>query len=353
MWALSAPVYKAGVLGEEMEVEYQGCLRKGGGGYSSSYGYELHTNIGAGATNKIVLKKIGDSLNVDGHVLSASEDGAAHLFMGGQTITLLDSVSGNTEDIVVTSVTQDADKRLEITTTGNVVNAYNNVETAGALTTTTIHIKVDSTTVPLQNYEMKDVRMMVDYVLPPPGYMNSVLAQVNKGLQMDIRSYTNYGVNISNNSLTNSLYINARNTRGKAILSVPINSSQATYVEDSLVPDRNTIKNYQFILHKILCPDQLVNMNRYNLNAYNAVALREQQHALAAGDIPVNNILKNYKMFFIGRRLALKGYSYNMNREGEVRLNVNYNQTAALLLNNFVVHLRRIIVRPEGISVIQ
>jgi len=347
--ALTAPVYKAGVDGEEMEIEYQGCKRKGGGGYSSSYGYELHTAIAAGATNKIVLKKKGDSLNVDAHVLSASKADAAHLFMGGQTITLLDGTNNTTEDIVVTSVTQDADNRLEITTTGNVVNAYTANSTGAP---TTIHIKVDSTTVPLQNYQMTDVRMMVDYVLPPPGYMDSVLAQVNKGLQMDIRSYTNYGVNISNNSLTNSLYINARNTRGKAILSVPINSSQATYVEDSLVPDRNTIKNYQFILHKILCPDQLVNMNRYNLNAYNAVALREQQHALAAGDIPVNNILKNYKMFFIGRRLALKGYSYNMNREGEVRLNVNYNQTAALLLNNFVVHLRRIIIRPEGISVI-
>ena len=93
-------------------------------------------------------------------------------------------------------------------------------------------------------------------------------------------------------------------------------------------------------------------MSRYNLNSYNAVALREQMHALAAADIPVNNILKNWKTFFIGRRLALPGYSYNMNREGEVRLNLNYTQTAALLLNNFVVHLRRIIVRPEGIQVV-
>ena len=347
--ALSAPVYKAGKDGEEMEIEYGGCKRKGGGGYSSSYGYELHTVINAGATDKIILKQLGDSLNVDGHVLSAKKDDAAHLFMVGQTITLLDGSNNTTEDIVVSSIALTADKRLEITTVGNVVKGYTAPDTGA---TTTIHIKVDSTTVPIQEYQMKDVRMMVDYVLPPQGYMDSVLAQVNKGLQMDIRSYTNYGVNISNNSLTNSLYINARNTRGKAILSVPINSSQATYVEDSLVPDRNTIKNYQFILHKILCPDQLVNMNRYNLNAYNAVALREQQHALAAADIPVNNILKNYKAFFVGRRLALKGYSYNMNREGELRLNINYNQTAALLLNNFVVHLRRIIIRPEGISVI-
>jgi len=346
--ALTAPVYKAGTLGEEVEIEYQGCKRKGGGGYSSSYGYEVQTAIVGGAGATITLKKHGDDLSYDNHVLSADVASPAHLFMNGQTIELLDNpgTGTNTEKLVVSGIAIDGNNRIVLTCSTNVASAY----AIGA----TVHIVVDSSTVPsIQNYEMTDVRMMVDYVLPPKGYMESVLAQVNKGLQMDIRSYTNYGVNISSNSLTNSLYINARNTRGKAILSVPIHSSQATYVEDSLIPDRNTVKNYQFILHKILCPDQLVNMNRYNLNSYNAVALREQQHALAAGDIPVNNILKNFKMFFIGRRLALPGYSYNMNREGEVRLNLNYNQTAALLLNNFVVHLRRIIIRPDGIEVIQ
>lgn len=346
--ALSAPCYKAGVDGDEVEITYQGCKRNGGGGYSSSYGYEVQTAIVGGAGATITLQKRGDDLKYDNHVQSADVANPAHLFMNGQTITILDNpgTGGNTEDKVVSGIAVDGNNRIVLTCSANVANAY----AIGA----TVHIKVDSTTVPqVQNYEMTDVRMMVDYVIPPPGYMESVLSQVNKGLQMDIRSYTNYGVNISSNSLTNSLYINARNTRGKAILSVPIHSSQATYVEDSLVPDRNTVKNYQFILHKILCPDQLVNMNRSNLNSYNAVALREQQHALAAGDIPVNNILKNFKHFFIGRRLALPGYSYNMNREGEVRLNLNYNQTAALLLNNFVVHLRRIIIRPEGIQVIQ
>lgn len=346
--ALTAPVYKAGTLGEEAEISYQGCKRKGGGGYSSSYGYEVHNAIAANNTTTIILKKRGDDMSYDNHVSSPDSATPAHLFMNGQTITLEDNpaTSNNTENKVISGISVDGDNRIELTVSGgNITNAY--------ATGATVHIKVDSTTVPsVQNYQMSDVRFFCDYVLPPQGYMESVLAQVNKGLQMDIRSYTNYGVNISSNSLTNSLYINARNTRGKAILSVPIHSSQATYVEDSLIPDRNTVKNYQFILHKILAPDQLVNMNRYNLNSYNAVALREQQHALAAGDIPVNNILKNYKMFFIGRRLALPGYSYNMNREGEVRLNLNYNQTAALLLNNFVVHLRRIIIRPEGIQVI-
>ena len=344
---LTAPCYKAGVLSDKVETSFQGALREGGGGYSSSYGYEVETAIVGGAGATITLKKYGDDLSYDNHVLSADVADPAHLFLNGQTITILDNpgTGANTEDKVISGISVDGNNRIVLTCSANVANAY--------ATGATVHIKVDSTTVPsIQNYEMTDVRMMVDYVIPPQGYMESVLGQVNKGLQMDIRSYTNYGVNISSNSLTNSLYINARNTRGKAILSVPINSAQATYVEDSLVPDRNTIKNYQFILHKILCPDQLVSMNRYNLNSYNAVAMREQQHALAAGDIPVNNILKNWKHFFIGRRLALPGYSYNMNREGEIRLNVNYNQTAALLLNNFVVHLRRIIVRPEGIQVI-
>ncbi len=346
--ALTAPVYSAGVDGDEVEISYQGCKRNGGGGYSSSYGYEVHTAIVAGAGATITLQKRGDELKYDNHVQSANVASPAHLFMNGQTITILDNPSSgtDTEECVISGIAINADNRIVLTCSSNVTKAY----AIGA----TVHIKVDSATVPsIQNYEMKDVRFFCDYVIPPQGYMESVLSQVNKGLQMDIRSYTNYGVNISSNSLTNSLYINARNTRGKAILSVPINSSQATYIEDSLVPDRNTVKNYQFILHKILAPDQLVNMNRYNLNSYNAVALREQQHALSAADIPVNSILKNYKQFFIGRRLALPGYSYNMNREGEIRLNLNFLQTSAMLLNNFVVHLRRIIIRPEGIQVIQ
>ena len=275
--ALTAPVYKAGVDGDELEIAYQGCKRKGGGGYSASYGYEVQTAIVAGAGAVITLKKRGDDLSYDNHVLSADVANPAHLFMNGQTITLEDNpgTGNNTEDKVISGISI-VGNRIQLTCSANVANAY--------ATGATVHIKVDSTTIPsVQDFQMKDVRFFCDYVLPPQGYMESVLAQVNKGLQMDIRSYTNYGVNISSNSLTNSLYINARNTRGKAILSVPIHSSQATYVEDSMIPDRNTVKNYQFILHKILAPDQLVNMNRYNLNSYNAVALREQQHSLSAG----------------------------------------------------------------------
>ena len=75
-------------------------------------------------------------------------------------------------------------------------------------------------------------------------------------------------------------------------------------------------------------------------------------HSLSSGGIAVNNIKNAYKHFFIGRRLAMKGYSYNMNREGEVRININYSKTGGLLMENFVVCMRRLNITPTGIDIV-
>ena len=340
---LTAPLFDTqGIEVVEGTLESNGNFKqKGGGGYTAANGYELQAGVAQGAVT-LVLKNTRDTLGTDNRVLSPDNTTPAHLFMVGQTIRLNDA-----ENVTISNVSVDGNNRINLTCSAVAAAAGYN---AGA----SVHIVVDATTSSSQNYAISDVKMIVGSVVPPQGYVEDVLQQIGRGLQLDIRTYQNYPVNIANNSLNNSLYLNARNNRAKSILSVLFKSTGNAFVEDSMIPDRGTVRDYQYILYKILTPDRLVDMNRFNLESFNGIALREQMAALGAADIPVNNILKNYEHFFIGRRLAMKNYSYNMNKpdQGEVRLNVNYNVMEGILMNNFVVNLRRLIIRPEGIDII-
>lgn len=341
---ITAPLYDTeGIEVEEGTITSNGNFKaKGGGGYTAANGYELQAAAAQGAVT-LVLKKIGDTLGTDNRVLSPNNATPAHLFMVGQTIRLNDA-----ENVTISNVTVDGNNRINLTVSAVAAAAGYNIGDS-------VHIVVDATTASNSNFAISDVKMVVGSVVPPQGYVEDILAQIGSGkLQLDIRTYQNYPVNIANNSLNNSLYLNARNNRAKSILSVPFKATGNDFVEDSMVPDRATIRDYQFVLYKILTPDKLVDCNRFNLEAFNGIALREQMHALGAADIPVNNILKNYEHFFIGRRLAMKNYSYNMNKPdmGEVRLNVNYSEMEGVLMNNFVVNLRRLIIRPQGIDII-
>ena len=314
----------------------------GGGGYGSGSAYELQETAVATDTT-IVLKNTSDLLTAAQGCLSPDSGTPGHVFAVGQTVRF-----NNAVDKVIESINM-IGSRIQLT-----IPAITAAEAANFNIDSTCFVKVDSLTMPSEDFEIQDVAMIVSYVVPPMGYIEDVLSQISKGLEIDIKTYQDYPVNIANNSLNNSLYLNARNTRAKSILSVPYTSSSNEYIEDSYIPDRQTIRDYQWIMYNVLTPDRRVDCSRFNLESFNAVALREQMHSLASAAIPVNNVLDNYKHFFIGRRLSMDNYSYNMNRpqQGEVRLNVNFSSMVGVLIHSFVVHLRRIQITPQGITIV-
>ena len=207
-----------------------------------------------------------------------------------------------------------------------------------------------------EKFTIDNFEFVAGYVVPPNGYLEAIEKRIAAGsFSMDIRTYSDYAVNVSANSLNNSLYLNARNNRAKSILTIPAQSQNSSFFADQNIPFKGGLKDYQMILYKVLTPDRKLDINRFTLGSFNGEALREQQNALGACDIKVNNIFKNFQHFFIGRRLATAGYSYNCNRpdEGEIRINIDYNSLAVpLLVHNYICHFRRINVRQDGIEII-
>ena len=112
----------------------------------------------------------------------------------------------------------------------------------------------------------------------------------------------------------------------------------------------NTPRSYNYLLYNnILVPDRTVKLGRVVDGNYDAVALREQMLALHASGWEVNNVRNSHEHFFLGRRLALPGYSYDT--MGQITLNVNYSKVNALMMHNFLMHKRQIKVKDDGIAV--
>ena len=327
------------------------------GGYTKDSSYTLNGAV-ANGNNELTLRCTLDNLQAgNNRVLSPNVEKPAHLFVVGQTIQVdtaqaeQEEFTVNAVDIVKTTVDSVDQYRIKLTLSGNLVN--------NAADRANVNIKLDTDSGSKDqglNFEFSQVRMNVGFVQPPPKYLQSVVKQIEAGkMNFDILTYTDFPVNISQNSNNNSLYINSRNNRGKALLSIPQGGKANSVAEDSFKPDRETVRDYQYILYKVLTPDKRVNLNRFNLESHNAQALREMMLSLDAADIRVNNIKDSYEHFFIGRRLALPGYSYNCNRpqDGEIRLNVNYKEVGeSLMMHNFMVHLRQVQVQAGQINIV-
>ena len=84
---------------------------------------------------------------------------------------------------------------------------------------------------------------------------------------------------------------------------------------------------------------------------YDATALREMMMALNAAGVEVNTVRDVHKHFFIGRRFALPGYSYDA--MGQITLLLNDTELdSALLMHNFMIHKRQIQIKADGVNVV-
>lgn len=307
------------------------------GGYDDSTGYAMAEDILAGATT-LRIKNVKNVLSAAAgtRILQEANINAGTLFVIGQTI----KVNGETKTLTgINGSTQNTELTFEPEMAENAPEDSNvSIELAASSSET--------------DFVLSAVKMNVSFV-ESPGYVDKLIKQIQEGkFVFTLNTYTDYATNISADSLNNSLYINCRNNRAKAIISVPHISEAASYAEDTFIPDRGTVRDYQYILYSVLTPDRKVDLNRYNLKSFNAIALREQMLALSAAGMPVNSIKDPSAHFFVGRRLAMTGYSYNANREGEIRLNLNFKQVASLLMHNYVMHLRSVEVLPGSINII-
>ena len=314
----------------------------GHGGFEEDAGYAVQAAVNDGDT-EVTLKNAADLLGADVNaVLSPDSTAPTHLFNVGQWIYIKNN-AGNSVNLErqIASIEVE-NNRVKLTLTEGV--------TAGADVDAPVWINTDSSRDDM-DFELSEVRMNVGTVQTPSGYLDTIISKVKSGkMNFDIFSYTDYPRNISSNSLNNTLPLNCRNQRAKALLSIPQGSTAHSVATDSFEPAMNEPRSYNYLLYNnILVPDRTVKLQRLVDGNYDAVCLREQMLALHAAGWEVNNVRNSAEHFFLGRRLALPGYSYDT--LGQLTLNVNYSKVNALMMHNFLMHKRQIKVKDGGIAV--
>jgi len=332
--ATTAPLYKY-VANNPVVNQLTGAY----GGYSDASGYMCQATANIAAT-EITLMKYGDYSVVGDNSVVLTDDRSkpAHLFCVGQKI----KVEGHNDAITVNGVKIVANR--VVLTVDALTFAVNKNE----------YIYIDSE-ITDGDVIISNFALNVGTVDPPQDYLNEIMKLTNTGkLQFDITSYTLFNKNISKDSLSNSLVINAMNRRAKSLLCIPIMSKHDVLVDtfQSIVDSNNQLQSYSLKLYNnVIVPDRVVPLTNYNDGKFNAICQREQMLSVQSAGFDVNNIKDMHQHFFIGRRLAMKGYSYDC--KGSIELNINYKQNAdAFVMGCFVVHKRAIIVNDNNVSVV-
>ena len=230
------------------------------------------------------------------------------------------------------------------------------------------------------DYTISDVELIVKQIQVPDGYEQSMMNMMKEGgtINYDYRSFTNYrysqlsGDNVANIRLpliesraTSILCIptDASNYSGKELLSCSSTYVEHTDSEDvvvrscrpSLVGISDNLQDYQFIYDGKINPSRRVDVSK--ISAKNSISQQwciEAEKALAMADIEPLSFMAFQRNFFIGRALALGKNAVYDARGKDFNLQVEYTgavQTKNKLWNNYVSHIRRLVIRNGSIAV--
>ena len=244
---------------------------------------------------------------------------------------------------------------------------------------------VDKTPDEATSYEpdltVSNVELLVKQIQVPDGYEQSMLNMMKEGgtINYDYRSFTNYrhsqlsGDNVANIRLpliesraTSILCVptDATNYSGKQLL-----SCSTTYIENEdtydvinrsarsgLVGISDELTEYQFIYDGKINPSRKVDCTK--ISSKTSISQQwaiEAEKALAMSDIEPLSFLAFQNNFFIGRALALGQNAVYDARGKDFLLQIEYTgdnvQTKNKLWNNYVSHLRRLVIKSGSLMV--
>jgi hypothetical protein len=287
-----------------------------------------------------------------------------------QTITQIEQLTGGT---VGTSKTK-------LTLAGNITNnlGYDLIGGSGTA------VVVDATTSVPTTYEpslvISDVNLIVKQIQVPDGYEQSMMTMMNEGgtINYDYRSFTNYRYSQLSGDNVANVRLPLIESRAMSILCIPTDATnystkdflecETTYNEDNapndtvnnsarsgLVGISDNLQEYQFIYDGKINPSRKVDVSK--ISAKNSISQQwciESEKALAMSDIEPLSFLQFRSNFFIGRALALGKNAVYDARGKDFNLQLEYTgaaQTKNKLWNNYVSHLRRLVIRNGSIAV--
>ena len=227
--------------------------------------------------------------------------------------------------------------------------------------------------------------MIVKQIQVPDGYEASMMGMMKEGgtINYDYRSFTNYrysqlaGDNVAN------IRLPLIESRATSILCVPTDAklyssatqiscsdtyiiSNESVVTASDVPQRSArsgltgisdeLQDYQFIYDGRINPSRRVDVSK--ISSKKSISQQwciEAEKALAMADIEPLSFMSFQENFFIGRALALGKNAVYDARGKDFSLQVEYtgesSQTKDKLWNNYVSHLRRLVIKSGNLMV--
>ena len=229
-------------------------------------------------------------------------------------------------------------------------------------------------------YTVSNVEMIVKQIEVPAGYESSMMAMMKEGgtINYDYRSFTNYRYSQLQSDNVANVRLPLIESRATSILCVPTDatayssrqlmSASDTYLEytdsldfrqrsgrSGLVGICDELQNYQFIYDGRINPSRPVDTTK--IAAKNSISqqwLIEAEKALAMADIEPLSFLPFRSNFFIGRALTLGRNAVYDARGKDFNLQLEYtgsDQTKPKLWNNYIAHLRRLVITSGGLSV--
>jgi hypothetical protein len=233
-------------------------------------------------------------------------------------------------------------------------------------------------------YTFSNVELVVQEVDMGSNYVNDMLSKMKESgaIMTDILSVSNYKYSQNAGDIVANIRLPLNQSRAKAILSQPTDATSytsrerigakgtydvgATADEDGqlLAGDQfrgisDNLTDYQFVYDGRLQPSRPVNCEKTSSKtSISAQPIIELQKALVQSSINVKSLADFNRNFVIGRALSLSAMGVEGvydTRNKDFNLQVNYQGTAPSknhLWNNFVFHLRRIVIKGDNVSVI-
>jgi hypothetical protein len=245
------------------------------------------------------------------------------------------------------------------------------------------------------SYEVSNVALIVSQVMLDPGYESGMLAKVREGraIEFDIMSTTNYKHSILATDRQTTFQIFAQNSRAKALMVIPQDSSvytsaqlisgSGTYVIQgtNYETDNTTSKNahdvcrastrsaYTGIVDELSSVQYLIDGKRVpsreistkkiaTRNSLDAFHLYELEKTLDNSGIKPRSFSEFLDNFIFGRGFSAGGQNGVLDLRGkDLAVILKYQTSTApskpKLFNSFVFHIRRLVIRDGSVEVIQ
>lgn len=305
-------------------------------------------------------------------------------FVSPDNASVSDLTGAIPEILSIESGTGTSSGLLKVTLKNEVKN-----ETGGAIVKKSWFVYSDSVlSAPNDSYDasytFSNVELVVQEVDMGSNYVSDLLATMKESgsIMNDITSVTNYKYSQSKDDIVANIRLPLNQARAKAILSQPTDATaygtkdrigaKGTYDiggnanEDGqlLAGDQfrgisDEITDYQFVYDGRLQPSRPVSCSKTSSKAsISAQPIIELQKALVQSGINVRSLGDFNRNFVIGRALSMSvmGVEGVYDTRGkDFNLQVNYQGSAPTknhLWNNFVYHLRRIVIKGDSVSVI-